>query len=217
MALPIMKRGRAALWTRDRIEALATPELRLLHDNAIRLNEGSLAALCDEVLGGRPRGRVVERKPSRKRARLGLVSRLSALGTRGAPPANRFWSRSGVRADDGMVVFVLWAEDARVSGTRSEYLLWAPNAEGSRPWSDTPGGNERRAHCRLAHERGAAEGLLGYGVRIDGTLPEEKVLHFDGVDPENIVPLTIECRGEEYWGVWERGSPLAAGPSQSLE
>ena len=211
MAFPIMKRGRAALWTRDRIEALATPELRLLHDNAVRLNEAALAILCDEVLGSRPRGRAVERKPSRKRARLGLVSRLSALGTRGVVPANRFWSRGGVRSSDGTVVLVLWAEDARVDGARTEFLLWAPNVDGTRAWSDSAGGRERLEHCRKALASGAAEGLLGYGVRLEGTLPEEKVLHFDGADPENVLSMAIERRGEEYWGVWHRAAATSTG------
>lgn len=201
MAHPNVKRGRAALWTRERIEQLSTDELRLLHANALRLDEAALASLCDEVLGTRPRGRLVERRPSRKRIQHGLVSRLAALGLRGVTPRNRTWSRGGVRAGDGVVVFVLWAEDGRYLGGHSEHLLWSPNTGGARAWSDSPGGQERLEHCREALGRGMAEGLLAYGVRLEGTPPEEKVLHLDGVDPANLLDLRVEQRGEEFWGV----------------
>lgn len=198
------KRGRAALWTRDKIEPLSTLEVRQLLANAQRLGETEIAALCDEVLGARPRGRVVERKPRRKREVQGLLSRGAALGARGVVPRSRTWSRSGVREGDGTVVMTLWADDVRTANNESSCLLWAPNVDGARPWSDSPGGKERLAHCRLAQERGEAEGLLTYGVRLDGTLPEQKVLHLDGVDAEDVLALRVEQRGEEYWAVWSR-------------
>lgn len=50
-----LSRGRAALWTRDKIALLSTPEVRNLHANAERLLETEIAALCIEVLGARPR------------------------------------------------------------------------------------------------------------------------------------------------------------------
>ncbi|MGW8269627.1 MAG: hypothetical protein ACWGNS_04150 [Burkholderiales bacterium] len=37
---------------------MSTVELRQLRDNALRLGEPEIAALCDEVLGARPRRRV---------------------------------------------------------------------------------------------------------------------------------------------------------------
>jgi hypothetical protein len=37
---------------------LSTVELRQLRDNALRLGEPEIAALCDEVLAARPRRRV---------------------------------------------------------------------------------------------------------------------------------------------------------------
>jgi len=52
------QRGRVELWTREKIESLSTPEVRQLQANALRLSETEIAALCDEVLGTRPRGRV---------------------------------------------------------------------------------------------------------------------------------------------------------------
>jgi len=53
-----LERGRVALWTREKIASLSTVEIRQLRDNALRLSEPEIAALCDEVLGARPRGRV---------------------------------------------------------------------------------------------------------------------------------------------------------------
>jgi len=213
MALPTFKRGRAALWTREKIEPMTTLEIRQLLANAERLGEPGIAALCDEVLGERPRGRAVERKPTRKRAMSGLATRNAALGARGVVPKNRNWSRSGVREGDGAVVLTLWAEDVQRSNHHAECLLWAPNVDGARPWSDTRAGQERLAHCRLALARSDTEGLLAYGVRIEGTLPEEKVLHLDGLDVESVVTLRVEQRGEEFWAVWDGASPAGAAPA----
>ena len=56
-----LARGRVALWTRERIDSLNTIEVRQLQANALRLGETEIAALCDEVLGTRPRGRVAAR------------------------------------------------------------------------------------------------------------------------------------------------------------
>ena len=53
-----LQRGRVELWTREKIESLSTVEVRQLQANALRLHETEIAALCDEVLGARPRGRV---------------------------------------------------------------------------------------------------------------------------------------------------------------
>ena len=46
---------RTAQWTRERIDALSTAEVRQLRDNAERLHEAQIAALCEQVLGSRPR------------------------------------------------------------------------------------------------------------------------------------------------------------------
>ncbi|MDX1374589.1 MAG: hypothetical protein R3357_03435 [Burkholderiales bacterium] len=52
-----LQRGRVELWTRERIESLSTIEVRQLQSNALRLRETEIAALCEQVLGARPRGR----------------------------------------------------------------------------------------------------------------------------------------------------------------
>jgi len=51
------KRGQVEMWTREKIDSLSTVEVRQLQANALRLHETEIAALCDEVLGTRPRGR----------------------------------------------------------------------------------------------------------------------------------------------------------------
>lgn len=47
--------ARSAQWTREKIDSLSTAEVRQLLDNAKRLNEAEIAALCEQVLGSRPR------------------------------------------------------------------------------------------------------------------------------------------------------------------
>ncbi len=51
MAMP--KLAQATRWTKERISALSAPEVKQLRSNAERLQEGAVAALCDEVLGER--------------------------------------------------------------------------------------------------------------------------------------------------------------------
>ena len=52
----LVRPGRSAAWTRDRIEALSTAEVRQLRDNAERLSEAEIVGLCDEILKTRPKG-----------------------------------------------------------------------------------------------------------------------------------------------------------------
>lgn len=195
---------RATAWTPERIAALSTPELRQLHANAQRLQEEDLAAQCAEALGARPRGFAVTRTPAKRRRKdepRHLVSRTLAFGMHGVTLANRYWSRSGLTAE-GNVMFTVWAEDVRREGGASRYLLWAPNVEGSRPWSDKPGGRERLEHCRRALERGTADGLFVFGTRLEGVLPDEKAQSVDGADAASVRKMNIEKIGEEYWGSW---------------
>jgi hypothetical protein len=106
-----------------------------------------------------------------------------------------------MRASDGTVVLSIWRDDIRSENGVCSYLLWAPNENGSRPWSDTPAGSERLAHCRQACERGSAEVLLVYGERLDGHLPEDRA-SVSGVDPAIVVQVEVVLRGREYWAVW---------------
>jgi hypothetical protein len=179
----ILARGRIAKWSKEKIDTLSTPELRALLDNAERLKEPEVAALCNELLDARPRGRPPLRRDRQPGLARRLVARGRAFAMHGVNPASRMWSRGGIRSD-GVVVFTVQADEMQKAEGGDSYLLWAPNIGDSRPWSDSAGGKERLEHCRIALERGGAEGLLIYGKRVDG----ETVLH-----------LRLEKRGEEYW------------------
>lgn len=200
--MQILARGRVAKWSKEKVNALSTPELRQLLANAERLKEAEVAALCHEVLGERPRGHAAVRPHKPKGEARRLVTRGKAFAMRGVSLRSRSWSRGGVRPGDGAVVLTVWAEEVQKADGVNHTLLWAPNVADSRPWSDKPGGKERLEHCRLALERGEAEGLLVYGKRLEGSLPEEKASSVDGVDAESVLNLRIEKRGEEYWATW---------------
>ena len=196
----IVGRGRVAKWSKEKIDKLSTPELRALLENATRLKEPEVAALCNELLDARPRGRPPVRRDKHSGSGRRLVSRNKAFELRGISPASRIWSRGGVRAD-GAVIFTVRAEEAlKDGGAAASYLLWAPNVEDSRPWSDSPGGKERLQHCRIALERGAAEGLLTYGKRAAaGAPPKVNGTSADRIDADTVLELRVEKRGEEYW------------------
>jgi len=100
---------------------------------------------------------------------------------------------------DGAVVLAVVADEVQEADGACSYLLWAPNVDDSRPWSDTPGGKERLEHCRIALERGAAEGLLVYGKRAAGAAPKDNGTSAERVDAETVLILRVEKRGEEYW------------------
>ena len=51
----LVQPGRSAAWTKERIDALTTPEIRQLRDNAQRLGETEIVGLCDEILKVRPK------------------------------------------------------------------------------------------------------------------------------------------------------------------
>jgi hypothetical protein len=61
----ITRPTRTAQWTREKIDSLSTAEVRQLRDNAQRLHEAEIAALCEQVLSSRPRTAV--RKPRKPR------------------------------------------------------------------------------------------------------------------------------------------------------
>jgi hypothetical protein len=209
------KHGRADEWTRERIAQLAAQEIMQLRDNAERLNEPDLAALCSEVLAqARARARTELRGkagPGTKARR--LIARGKAFEARGVWLQDARTSWGGVRKSDGAVVMALWADAIESADGGCRYLLWVPNAEGARPWSDTPAGRERLEHCKRAIELGRAEGLLVYGRRLEGRLPEERASAIHGVDPDTVVSFEVEARGAEFWAVWG-GSPPASPAAQ---
>jgi hypothetical protein len=192
-------------WTRERIDKLDRQEVEQLRSNAAGLGEDGVVALCDETLQSRPksaRGAASIRNPKAKR----LISRGKAFEARGVHLQDQRTSWGGVRKSDGAVVMTLWSDGVVSRDGRCSYLLWAPNVQGSRPWSDTPSGQERLRHCQLAMDGAAAEGLLVFGERLDGHIPEEKARSVHGVDPETVVHFKVEKLGEEYWAVWGKSA-----------
>jgi hypothetical protein len=198
------KSSRAPEWTAERLGRLTAQELKQLRENAERLNETALVGLCDEALAGKR----TTKKPARARTHARhLVARVRAFEARGVYLADARTSWGGVRKSDGTVVLALWAANVISRDGSCNYLLWAPNEEGARPWSDSAGGRERLAHCKLAIERGSAEGLLVYGDPLEGYLPEDKAHAIHGVDAELVIALNVEQVGSAYWAVWGRKAP----------
>lgn len=195
-------------WTIERIGALSTLEARQLRGNADRLGVSDIVKLCDAVLASRPRGMANVRRKRKRNDRTGrrLVSRRKAFESRNVILGNARSSWGGVRKADGIVVLTLWADSVKRDGADSSYLLWAPNTDGARPWADKPGGLERLKHCKLAAERGEAEGLLVYGEPLEGYLPEDRAATIEGVDSERVLALKVEQRGQEFWAVWGKAS-----------
>jgi hypothetical protein len=197
------KRGDAQSWTKERIEQLGKVDVQQLQANAERLGEPELAALCAGILKDRPR--VVTTAASRAKARTqarSLMSRSKAFEARGVWLTDSRTSWSGVRKIDGAVVITLWASSIQSASGSCSYLLWAPNVDGKRPWSDKPAGKERLEHCKIALERGGAEGLLAYGEPLEGHVPEDKARTVLGLDPETVLRIKVEKRGQEYWATW---------------
>ena len=196
----LLPRGRVAKWDREKIDTLSTPELRQLMVNAEQLREPEIAAMCKEILDVRPRGHAAVRRARPNGVRR-LVTRGKAFEIRGVPLQSRTWSRGGVRAEDGVVMLAIPFEDMVKADGANSCLLWAPNVEGSHPWSDKPGGQERLEHCRIALKRGTAEGMFVYSKGPEGA-PDGKPAPADGVDADHVLQLKVEKRGEEFWATW---------------
>ena len=194
---------RSAAWTRERIGNLSKQEIQQLRANAGDLGEQDIVTLCDEALRSLPKGAGKGSAASAKNAKARrLIARGKAFEARGVCLNDVRGSWGGVRSSDGMVVMSLWADAVKSRDGACTYLLWAPNVGGARPWSDTPSGQERLKHCQLALEGAGAEGLLVFGERLDGHLPEERARSVHGVDPETVLRFKVEKQGDEYWAVW---------------
>ena len=197
-SVPI-KRGTPQDWSRERVERLSKQEMEALRANAERLGETALADMCGELIkqARSATGKAAAAKSPKRR----LISRGKAFEARGVFLQDPRTSWSGVRKSDGRIVMTIWDGAVESDGGACSCLLWGPNVEGARPWSDTPAGKERLEHCKLAIDAGA-EGLLVHGEGLDGRLPEDKARTIHGVDPETVVSFQVEKRGAEYWAVW---------------
>jgi hypothetical protein len=121
------------------------------------------------------------------------MPRAAAFGAHGVALAYPCSSWSGVRANDGMVVFAVRAEDVLVDGEGSRCLLWAPQAGRT----DSLARAERLKHCILALGNGQAEGLLAFE---NGT----------EIDPMLVLSIRVERYRREYWAKW--GSAVCVVP-----
>jgi hypothetical protein len=189
-------------WTPERIERLDTAEVRQLRENADRLGIAEVVAACDVVLGGRPAAsKRVGSAAAPKRARP-FLSRHKAFQARGVYLEGVESGWCGVRKSDGAVVITVWGPAVVSRDGVCSQRLWAPNVANSRPWSDSPGGKARLEHCRLALERGGAEGLLVRGEHFEGENAEHNARTVYGVEPDQVLQIRVEARGDEYWAVW---------------
>lgn len=198
-------------WTADSVARLFDDELRQLRENALALSAAEVVSLCDAALDARASS-VTHKRASlamREKDRAKLISRRKAFEMRGVQLHAGMSSWGGVRTTDGMVVLSLWADDVRQEKGGCSCLLWAPNDAGARPWSDTAAGRERLHHCKLALERGRAEGFLVHGVRREGFLPEERASTIQGADAHMHIAFEVVMRGTAYWAVWGRSKTLS--------
>jgi hypothetical protein len=199
-------------WTAERISKLSVQDIKRLRENAERLSQTAIVTRCTEALSLANRGSRVGSKARAKIKPRRLVPRSRAFEARGVWLEDPRTSWGGLRKSDGSVVIALWAESIESADGGCRYLLWAPNADGSRPWSDQPAGKERLEHCKRAMAVGSAEGLLVYGERCIGHLPEDKAYSVLGVDPEVVVVFHVEKRGAEFWAVWGKKAASAVAP-----
>ena len=197
------KRGLAESWTPERLNRLDRKELLQLRSNAARLAEPELAARCDEILKDLPaRGPRSSGAAALHKSTQALIPRSRAFQAQGVWLRDARTSWSGVRKQDGAVVFGLWAGAVENGDGGCACLLWKPNDDGQRPWSDSAAGRERLEHCMAALQRGGGEGLLVHGEVAPGLLPEDRARSITGIAPGTVVKFRVEKRGEEYWAVW---------------
>lgn len=148
-------------WTKERIEKLSPGEIKSLRKNAGERGAEDVVALCDEVFSAKFKAaaaRARREAPPKRHPR--LVSRKKAMELRGVTLRNPRWSWGAIRPTDGMAVLTIWGDEIGETASGFESLLWGPNVDGSRPWSDSAGGRERLEHCRIAAAMGEGEGLL---------------------------------------------------------
>lgn len=98
----------------------------------------------------------------------------------------RSWS--GVREEDGVVVFALPAADVRLADSGACCLLWEPGMHGRREAQGPTESEERLEHCRRALRDGVAEGFVIYAGQARTAL--------------ELLSLRVVRIGSEYWARW---------------
>lgn len=117
------------------------------------------------------------------------ISREQAFADVGVSLAYPPRSWSGVREEDGAVVFAIREGEIQAAFDGFRCLLWSPVIEGATEWVDRPIKQERLGHCRLAVTYGGAEGLLVSGAAA-------QVLR------GTVLSLRVEKLRAEYWAFW---------------
>ena len=108
-------------WTAERIAQLSIQDIKQLRENAERLNESGVAALCSEALAKRRERTWAARKAGSTTKPRHLVPRTRAFEARGVWIQDARTSWGGVRKSDGAVVIALWADaiESASGGCRS--------------------------------------------------------------------------------------------------
>lgn len=122
-----------------------------------------------------------------RRSNATMLSPAAALRAHGVTPKYALTGWSGVRGDDGMVVFVLCAEDIINDSEGARCLLWAPGGD------DSAARRERLEHCIRALRHGQAEVLLAFarGAQVDSSVA---------------LAVRVERHRREYWAKWGSAS-----------
>jgi len=115
----------------------------------------------------------------------GAVLRARFFHSHGVTLESELRSKSGVRDEDGMVVFAMSADRVSVDAWGCSCLLWA---DSNRLVNDATSVETLR-HCRLAVQHGAAEGFLLDGEHAPIERPE-------------LLALRVVKAGKEYWARW---------------
>jgi hypothetical protein len=120
---------------------------------------------------------------------LPMLTRARAFSSRGVLLRLPAHSRSGVRDDDGMVVFAMRAGAVRIDECGCMCPLWLPADGAGEDELVREISEELLEHCRLAVHHGLAEGFLLYG---DASLARASEL----------LALHVVKSGTEYWAKW---------------
>ena len=115
----------------------------------------------------------------------GAVLRAQFFRLHGVTLASPSRSTSGLRQEDGMVVFAMCTDRVSIDPWGCSCLLWAGS---SRLPSDAVS-VEMLRHCRLAVQHGVAEGFL-----VD--------THHAPIEPQELLALRVVRVRTEYWARW---------------
>jgi len=128
---------------------------------------------------------------------LPMLTRARAFYSQGVLLTFPARSRSGVRSDDGVVVFAMPASAVRIDEWGCVCPIWLPSDPAGEGSLDRAVSEEVLEHCRLAVRHGVAEGFLVYG---DASLAHAS----------EVLALRVVKAGKEYWAKW--GAAARAEP-----